>query len=968
MQPENTSNERSRFLLTIVLPTAAALVLALAAVYFFILPTFTSSYLSGKKQSIRELTRAAWHLLEHYHQLELSGKLTRIEAQSQALHALESVRYGENQRDYFWVTDNKPRLLMHPYSKELLGQDLTDFTGPDGKRLFVEIRKTVAKKGKGFIDYSWNKKYSQKIATPKLSFVEHFPPWDWVVGTGVFLDDVEIKVNELTGKLSRLSLLGVGLLFCLLFYLGRKSYIAEKVKSQTLVELRKSRTKYKALVEKSSEATLLYLGERCVFFNQAAIQAIGCDEKKMDSIRVGDIFLTRDGNQLQLKKCTFENDECAIEVVLQRSDGVLKEVMLTVTLAVLEDQHINILKFSDISLVKKVERELGDSKAKYSQLTSQLDIGVFRADCDKEVTVREANRTFYEIVKLDSESSISLISLLGQFDTREDFFDQLQKQGGAMSVTVHNHNNGGEVALQYSLFFAHDDKNNPLYCDGLVKDISREIQIERELEERLVDLKSHDQLLLGRIDTIASPYERCTESDQVSDVLSLIIRKNVEQVIVFIDNEPDSYRGVVKPVDILSSLLQGSITLQSTIGKVPCSSLWTVSEDTPIFEASLLLEEGHNALGVTGDNGHLTSLLRHKDLVLTFRDSASYIVQKITRAEDISEVKKGMQRLPQVIALLVSSGSTVSNLTRLTRRVSHAVVTTCIDLAIDELGEPPVGFAFLGLGSEGRGEQTLATDQDNAIIYEDISVDESVEVAEYFSQLGTMVCTWLDDVGYDFCKGGIMAMNSDWCQPLSVWKEYFSKWIAEAKPKDLLDVCIFFDFHCIYGADTLADQLRRHITQTVSHRDAFFYQLAQNTLLFKLPVDFFGNIAVDSSGEHPGTFNIKHVIAIITGYARIYAINFGFEETNSLKRLELLRERNFIPSDSFENMKEAYTYLMQFRFKHQIRCLHHKLIIDNFIDPEELTDLEKTVFKKILSQVGEVQNKLSAIGKVEIFF
>jgi CBS domain-containing protein len=213
-----------------------------------------------------------------------------------------------------------------------------------------------------------------------------------------------------------------------------------------------------------------------------------------------------------------------------------------------------------------------------------------------------------------------------------------------------------------------------------------------------------------------------------------------------------------------------------------------------------------------------------------------------------------------------------------------------------------------------------------------------------------------------------MAMNPEWCQPISKWKEYFNSWITEAKPQDLMEVSIFFDFRCLYGDVRFTRELREDIAMKVANRDAFFYQLAQNALLFRLPLDFFGNIAVESSGDNPDTFNIKNVIALVVGYARIYAINFALDDTNTLQRLDLLRDKDFIGKDTHEEISEAYNYLMQVRFKHQVTMMNKGLKPDNHIRLEELNYMEKSVLKKIFSQVGNLQKQLSAIGKVEIFF
>ena len=152
----------------------------------------------------------------------------------------------------------------------------------------------------------------------------------------------------------------------------------------------------------------------------------------------------------------------------------------------------------------------------------------------------------------------------------------------------------------------------------------------------------------------------------------------------------------------------------------------------------------------------------------------------------------------------------------------------------------------------------------------------------------------------------------------------------------MLEVSIFFDFRCMYGDEELVDVLRDHVAQQVADRDAFFYQLAQNALLFKLPVDFFGNISVSSGGEYPNTFNIKHVIALITGYARLYAITTSLAETNTLKRLDILKSQSIMGEELYGDISEAYNYLMQLRFTHQVKKLDQGQEPDNHISPDDL--------------------------------
>jgi CBS domain-containing protein len=130
-------------------------------------------------------------------------------------------------------------------------------------------------------------------------------------------------------------------------------------------------------------------------------------------------------------------------------------------------------------------------------------------------------------------------------------------------------------------------------------------------------------------------------------------------------------------------------------------------------------------------------------------------------------------QLPGVIKSLIHGGAKAKNVTRLITTISDTILNKLIGMAIKDLGNPPTEFVFMIMGSEGRKEQTLKTDQDNAIVYRDVNKESESRVQEYFLHLGEKVCSWLDQTGYAFCEGDNMAKNPKWCQPLSFGKSIF---------------------------------------------------------------------------------------------------------------------------------------------------------------------------------------------------
>jgi CBS domain-containing protein len=395
--------------------------------------------------------------------------------------------------------------------------------------------------------------------------------------------------------------------------------------------------------------------------------------------------------------------------------------------------------------------------------------------------------------------------------------------------------------------------------------------------------------------------------------------------------------------------------------EVMSSPLILIPDSALIFEAMLLMQEkGVRHLGVQDHSGKIISLISDQQLVHIQRNSSAFLIKEVHEAQLVEDIIATHKRLPRLAKALVDSGANSKNICRIFSAVSDAVVERLIWFALDELGPPPAAFAFVALGSEGREEQTLVTDQDNAIIYEDISDPEKQkETKEYFLKLGEKVNLWLDQCGYKLCKGDVMARNPKWCQPLSGWKKHFSGWINAAEPQDLLEVNIFFDFRCVYGQTELTSRLRAFIDDLLKERPVFFQFIARNALLYKPPIGFFGNIVVESSGENPSTFDIKESIKPIVNFARLYALKHNVEETNTQDRLYRLFAGEILTKSSYEEMVKVYDYLMQMRFKHQAVALNENREPDNFINPRQLTDIEHTLLKNMFSQINNFQKRLS---------
>jgi len=204
--------------LRIALPIAASVALFSASIFLVHLPEVYDSLLNEKKAGLRNMAQMAWGMLEFHQARERRGELSRELAQELALGEIAGIRYGPDGKDYFWINDFHPRMLLHPYAPGLNGKDVSDYRDPTGKRLFTEMVQASAATGSAFVAYHWQWKDDSALVVPKVSFVKRFEPWGWIVGTGVYLDDIrkEAEAQARSLLLTSLGVLGLAALLSLL--------------------------------------------------------------------------------------------------------------------------------------------------------------------------------------------------------------------------------------------------------------------------------------------------------------------------------------------------------------------------------------------------------------------------------------------------------------------------------------------------------------------------------------------------------------------------------------------------------------------------------------------------------------------------------------------------------------------------------------------------------------------------------
>jgi CBS domain-containing protein len=324
-----------------VLPALLAFSLFSGVVFLYLLPSLDRVVMDQKRLMIRELTESAWNVLARFEAEERAGRMPRAAAQSAAIEQTRNLHYGQESKDYFWIVDMEPRMIVHPYRPDLEGSDLTGFADPEGKLLFVEMVGVVEREGSGYVDYMWQWKDDPDRVVPKLSFVKGFEPWGWILGTGVYTEDVDDEINAIKSNLRTAALLILLAVSLLLYLLLRASFQAEAGRLSVVAALQVSEEKYRSLVESAGEAIMMAISGEGLYANARLLRLLGYERDEFAELEVD--FLIRPTTEelwqgRRRHQAIGDGVEAPgrYEAELLRKDGSYLRVMLTLSRIVVQ--------------------------------------------------------------------------------------------------------------------------------------------------------------------------------------------------------------------------------------------------------------------------------------------------------------------------------------------------------------------------------------------------------------------------------------------------------------------------------------------------------------------------------------------------------------------------------------------------------------------------------------------------------
>ncbi|WP_461209718.1 putative nucleotidyltransferase substrate binding domain-containing protein [Desulfocurvus sp. DL9XJH121] len=440
----------------------------------------------------------------------------------------------------------------------------------------------------------------------------------------------------------------------------------------------------------------------------------------------------------------------------------------------------------------------------------------------------------------------------------------------------------------------------------------------------------------------------------IRDAARLMEDEGIGSILV---TAPDgSEEGIVTDKDLRRAVAEGE-PYEAPVEHVMSSPLASVSGRESCFDALLKMMDAQiHHLAVTRE-GRVTGMVTSHDIMLLSGRSPVSLFREILSVRSLEELHPLSRKVPLTVGGLIEEGAKAGNITRMITVLNDLILEKLLNMLQEQMGPPPVAFCWILMGSEGRKEQTFHTDQDNALVYRDpTGEDEAARAREYFQAFTEAAMEHLAQCGYPPCPGGMMASNPQWRQPFSVFRDKFELMIMRPEPREVLHSTIFFDFRPGYGAASLGDALRNHVTAHAAREEVFLRLLARDCLTVRPPLSFFRGFIVEKDGEHKDTLDIKgQGLTPFVDFARLFALRHGIRETNTLDRLEILREQRHVAPDLAVEAVEAYEFLMQLRLVHQMGQINRGQAPDNRMNPAHLSDLEKQTLKEAFGVVNGLQ-------------
>jgi CBS domain-containing protein len=438
------------------------------------------------------------------------------------------------------------------------------------------------------------------------------------------------------------------------------------------------------------------------------------------------------------------------------------------------------------------------------------------------------------------------------------------------------------------------------------------------------------------------------------DVAQLMTDNLVNSAIIIQQNNPI---GIVTDTDFRSKIATGRIPLSSSIEKIMSSPVVCVNESVSVAEAQLLLLKyniSHLCVTVDGsDKSDVKGVVSEHDLIVAQSNNPGVIIKEIKKALTPKDLKLVREKLTDLIQTSISKNIPLTHVYNISGEIIFAINKRAIELAILDLGSPPSRFAWLSIGSQGRKEQLLLTDQDSILVFEDVAADKYRDVKDYFIKLSKRTTAILEKVGFMTCPNGHMASNMSWCKSLSDWIKQYNSWMKTPGEQSNEISSIFFDYEIVFGENKIEDSLTETIFNNVKNNNLFFDYLGNDALRKNPPLNFFKKFNLEEEGENKGKFDIKNKgIMPLVDAARLFILSMQIKGVNNtylrFKQLSITDPKY---SEIYLSCAEAFLVLSKIRTLEGLK----NDSTGQFISIEELSKSDKEKLKNALAPIRDLE-------------
>ncbi|CCN50513.1 putative signal-transduction protein containing cAMP-binding and CBS domains [Vibrio nigripulchritudo MADA3029] len=499
---------------------------------------------------------------------------------------------------------------------------------------------------------------------------------------------------------------------------------------------------------------------------------------------------------------------------------------------------------------------------------------------------------------------------------------------------------------------------NDLFADFV------EVEDSARLRQAVSNTSDANDLTTSKVRTLITREPVTIYSDQsIQEAAQTMAEENVSSLLVFdretaeSDEDDSPLKGIITDRDLCTRVLAAGLSPQSAVYDVMSTDVVSLDHNAYVYEAMLtMLRYNVHHLPVVKNQQPL-GIIEATDIVRYESQNSLLLVSSIFQQQTMEELQTLSEQVKDSFVRLVNEDANSHMVGSAMSVIGRSFKQRIIELAEETLGPPPVPYCFLALGSMARDEQLIVTDQDNAII-----LDESYKPdqhGDYFEKLAQFVCDGLDQCGYNYCTGDIMATNPMWRMTRREWEECFNDWIDDPNPKALLNSSIFFDLDGVYGRTKWAEQLNGYIVRRARKNNRFLACLARNAISRTPPLGFFKSFVMEKDGQHKNSINLKRRgTAPLADLIRVHALAVGSRSQNSFERLDDIIDAGILPNGRAEDLRDAMEFISMVRIRHQALDVEAEVEPDNNIEPDNMSDFERRNLKDAFQILSNAQNFL----------